>query len=262
MMKVGRTPKGSIAAKSHTGALSGEEVVCDAALKQSGVIRVDEIEELFDVAGALLRQPLPKGRRVGILTGGGGHGVVTTDACERQGLKIATLSPTTIQKIDAFLPPRWSRGNPVDMAGTMQFVVYPCLWPLIEDENVDAVIVVGCIGMSAMFRVFSDRMGSLDMFLQMFPSLKEQLQVTDIMKFMEPYEEEELKNLDILVDYMDRYQKPIIIIGLMMAPESRDAPFYKKLQEKGILWYPTPERAAKVLAHLVEYSEHLKASQG
>ncbi|MDY6834719.1 MAG: CoA-binding protein [Chloroflexota bacterium] len=260
IMKVGRTPTGSMAAMSHTGALSGTDAVCDAALKQSGVIRADEIEELFDISGALLRQPLPRGNRVGILTGGGGHGVVTTDACERLGLQLAKLAPETIDKIDTFLPPRWSKKNPVDLVGTTQFVTYQCLWPIIEDDNVDSIIVVGCIGLSAMFKVFRDRLSSqIEPFLQTMPdSVKQQAEVA--MQGMDVMEEEELKNIDIMLDYMDRYQKPIIIIGLMATHEAKHTPVFKKLEDNGILWYPTPERAAKVVGHLVQYSRHIRDS--
>ena len=91
VVKVGRTEAGAKAARSHTSAIAGSDLVYDAMFRQSGVIRVDEVEELFDVASALLRQPLPKGNRVAVLTSGGGFGCVTSDACERMGLKLASL---------------------------------------------------------------------------------------------------------------------------------------------------------------------------
>ena len=97
VMKVGRTDEGASAAHSHTGSLSGSDVIHEAAFRQSGVIRVDEVDDLFDIALALLRQPLPRGRRVGILTGGGGFGVVATDACRRMGLEIPMLTDEAIQ---------------------------------------------------------------------------------------------------------------------------------------------------------------------
>ena len=80
-------------------AIAGTDIIYDAAFKQAGVLRVDSVEELFDVASALLRQPLPKGNRVGIITSGGGFGCVISDACERLGLKVEALSRETIEKL-------------------------------------------------------------------------------------------------------------------------------------------------------------------
>lgn len=250
IMKVGRTEPGAKAARGHTGALSGTDIISDVALKQSGVIRVDEIEELFDIAAALLRQPLPRGRRIGILTGGGGHGVVATDACARLGLEIVDLSKSTIEKLDEILPPRWPHANPVDTVAA-GFVTYPCLWPIMEDENVDAILAVGSIGMSAWWR----RGGFLP--ISMPSHLRE-----EAMKWMDLIEAEEVKNLDLAVERMEQLQKPIIITGMMMIPELREAAVFKKLQEIGLIVYPTPERSAKVLAHLCWYSEYLRQSGG
>jgi len=244
VVKVGRTEPGAKAARGHTGALSGSDVIVNAALKECGVIRADEIEELFDVAAALLRQPLPKGKRIGILTGGGGHGVVATDACSRLGLEIPPLSDSTLKKLDEVLPERWPRQNPVDTVAA-GFVTYECLWPMMEDENIDAILSVGSIGMSSMWRM----MGGLP--IAMPSSLREQA-----MKMMDFIEADELNNLDKAIEYMDRYQKPIIVTSLMMSPEMRQSPVLKKLQENGLISYPTPERSAKVLYHLCWYAEY------
>jgi len=245
-VKVGRTEPGAKAARGHTGALSGSDVVSDAVLKQAGVIRADEIEELFDVAAALLRQPLPKGRRIGILTGGGGHGVVATDACSRLGLEIATLSGSTLEKLDHVLPERWPRQNPVDTVAA-GFVTYQCLWPMMEDEHIDAILSVGAIGMSGMWRM----MGGLPISMPSF--LREQA-----MKMMDFIEVDEMNNLDKAIELMDEHQTPIIITSLMMTPEMREAPVHKKLVDNGLISYPTPERSAKVLHHLCWYAEYLR----
>ena len=245
-VKVGRTEPGAKAARGHTGALSGSDIVSDAVLKQCGVIRADEIEELFDVAAALLRQPLPKGRRIGILTGGGGHGVVATDACSRLGLEIPTLSQSTLEKLDKVLPERWPRQNPVDTVAA-GFVTYPCLWPMMEDEHIDAILAVGSIGMSSMWRM----MGGLP--IAMPAGIREQA-----MQWMDFIEADEVNNLDKAIEYMDKHRKPIIITSLMMTPEMREAPVLKKLQYNGLIMYPTPERSAKVLHHLCWYSEYLR----
>jgi len=142
VVKVGKTPAGAKAARSHTSAIAGADEIYEAMFKQSGVIRVNEVDELFDIASALLRQPLPRGNRVGILTGGGGFGCVTSDACEKLGLDVAPLSPYTIEKLNKVLPDRWPHANPVDTVASGN-VTYPCIWPLLEDENLDALLVIG-----------------------------------------------------------------------------------------------------------------------
>jgi len=241
VMKVGRTRAGARATRSHTAAIAGTDIVYDAMFKQAGIIRVNEVEELFDVAVALLRQPLPKGRKVGILTSGGGFGCVITDACERSGLEIAYLSPNTIERLNAVLPPRWPHANPVDTVAA-GFVTYPCLWPLMEDNNLDALIAVNAIAYPAGRREW---IGNIP------PTMREKVNET-----LEAQEEEELKDLNKAFAYMDKYQKPLIICRAH-TEGIKNSRTFKKLQDNGILMYPTPERAAKVLAHLVEYSEYL-----
>jgi acyl-CoA synthetase (NDP forming) len=223
-------------------------------LKQAGVIRADTVEDLFDVAVALLRLPLPRGNRVGILTGGGGFGCVTSDACEMLGLDVAPLLPETIDRLSAVLPERWPHANPVDTVAAGYPTTYPCLWPLIEDDNLDAVIPVGGIGQMRMWRsMMSTAASSGTQQDDDAPSYIEQAQQT-----MELLEKEELENLDKLIEYMDKYQKPIIVYG-RVTEDMKTSPVYDKLKENGIPMYPTPERAAKVLAHLVEYGRYLNS---
>ena len=242
ILKVGRTSHGARAAKSHTAALSGDDALYETALKQAGVIRVDEIHEIFDVAAALLRQPRPRGKRVGILSSGGGHAVMTTDACQKAGLQIASLSPATIEKLNEVLPDRWPHANPVDTVAA-GFVTYQALWPLMEDDNVDAVLSVGSIGMVSSWRGW-------------LPSgvLKSDAQRME--ELLEVVVQDELKNIDRAIEFMDKSQKTLIICNIFNEA-LRNSEALRKLHENGILIYPTPERAAKVLAHLVNYSQYL-----
>ncbi len=144
VIKAGGTEGAGRAARSHTSALAGSDVVYSAAFHQAGVIRVDDEEGLCDIALALLTQPLPHGNSVGILTIGGGMGVMAAESCEREGLKMATLQPETLAKLDAVLPPRWSHGNPIDMVGIKTMDEFPtimtCLKALVEDSNVDSIM--------------------------------------------------------------------------------------------------------------------------
>ncbi len=244
VMKVGRTEAGAKAARSHTSAIAGADAVYDAMFKEAGVIRVDEVEELFDVASALLRQPLPRGNRVAVLTTGGGFGCVTSDACERNGLKLAPLSPQTVEKLNAILPERWPHSNPVDTVAAGFFVTYPCLWPLIEDDNFDAVLVISGVGMSAMMgRQVASSVPT---------ATREQAA-----EFLKMLEDNELDNLDRVFEYMDKYQKPVIMSN-HITEAFRESRTFTKLKDNGVMMYPTPERAVRALAGLVQYSRYLK----
>jgi acetyltransferase len=143
VIKAGKFSESSKAVSSHTGALTGGDSVYDAALKRAGVVRVDEVADLFSSAEVLSMQPLPKGPNLAIITNAGGLGVMATDALiTRQG-KLATLSQKTIESLDNVLPHYWSRGNPIDVlgdakAGRYEAVIKACL----TDENVDGLLII------------------------------------------------------------------------------------------------------------------------
>ncbi len=142
-VKSGRTPGGSRAASSHTGALAGSDQAVDALFRQSGVIRTDTIEELFDTALLLGSQPVPAGKRVAILTNAGGPGIMAADACESAGLILPSLEQKTVKALRAFLPAEASVRNPVDMiASAVAGSFDKALRLLIADKNVDSVIVI------------------------------------------------------------------------------------------------------------------------
>jgi acetyltransferase len=117
VLKAGRSAAGARAAASHTGAMTGEDAVYDAAFKRAGIVRVDTIQDLFDCAELMAKQPRPRGSRLTIVTNGGGPGVMAADTLSRFGLDPAPLAPETLRELDAFLPPFWSRNNPIDILG-------------------------------------------------------------------------------------------------------------------------------------------------
>ncbi len=142
-LKVGRFEAGQRAAASHTGALAGSEIAYNAAFEKAGVFRADTAEEMFDWAQALAACPLPKGRRVAILTNAGGPGVIAADALEVHGLEIAEFSKTTRQSLKKSLPPAASPRNPVDMLASASPELYArCLKTLLSDRDVDAVLII------------------------------------------------------------------------------------------------------------------------
>ncbi len=241
IMKVGRTDSGARAARSHTATLSGSDLVSDAAFKQAGVIRVDEVGELIEVALVLLGQPLPRGNRAAVLTVGGGLGVIAADALKRHGLELPYLSPATIEKLNSKLSGRWSRGNPVDASGDLS---YPCLLPLMEDENIDAVVIACAVWAAAGFSAF------------MSTPPWDRNNLTDLDQLLRAIEEESLTNLDVTMELMKRYQKPVIL-SAWVEHEVKDSELYKKLEKNYLTPYPTPDRAAKALSRLIEYSHYL-----
>ena len=116
-LKAGRTPAGAVAAAVHTGVVTGEDAVYDAALKRAGIIRVKTFAELFDCAEYIGKQRRPENRGLAILTNAGGPGVMATDALADYGVEPATLLPETLKKLDEVLPSNWSRSNPLDILG-------------------------------------------------------------------------------------------------------------------------------------------------
>ena len=143
VVKSGRTRAGSRAASSHTAAMAADDATVDALFAQSGVIRADTIDEMFDIASCLDLQPLPRGRRVAILTNAGGPGILAADACEASGLTLARFSDETRTKLAAGLPAMASVGNPIDMiasAGADQYA--QTIATLLASPDVDSLIVI------------------------------------------------------------------------------------------------------------------------
>lgn len=142
-LKVGRSIGAQQAVASHTGALAGEDMAFAAAFRKAGIIRADTSEQLFDWARALAWCPLPKGRRVAVLTNAGGPGVTAIDALEVNGLEVVKLAETTSQQLRQVLPAAANVNNPVDMlAGASPEDYADCLRLLLEDKGVDSVLVI------------------------------------------------------------------------------------------------------------------------
>ena len=116
-LKSGRSMAGARAVSSHTGSLAGSDAVYDAAFQRAGIVRVNSIEELFDCAELLSKQPLPQGPGLSVITNGGGPGVMAADALSAYGIEPAPLSRQTLEKLNDILPPFWSRNNPIDILG-------------------------------------------------------------------------------------------------------------------------------------------------
>ncbi len=142
-LKAGRTSTGAKAASSHTGALSGSDMVYDTVLRQSGVIRVTTIEEMFDLLAIFANMPMPKDNRVAIVTNAGGLGVMAADALGDHNLTLASFSAETVERLKAKLPAAAAFYNPVDVVGTRtRNDMSIAIRAIVEDENVSSVIAL------------------------------------------------------------------------------------------------------------------------
>ncbi|GBC61071.1 acyl-CoA synthetase [Desulfonema ishimotonii] len=143
VVKSGRSQEGARAAASHTGSLAGSDATYDAIFYQSGIQRVESINELFHYASAFSKQPMPKGNRVAIITNAGGPGIMATDAAIRYGLTLARLSDSTHEILRKNLPDTASLSNPVDVIGDATHERYEtAIRAVLMDENVDGAIVI------------------------------------------------------------------------------------------------------------------------
>lgn len=143
VIKAGRTDAAAQAAASHTGSLAGSDDVLDAAFRRCGVLRVNTIDDLFNMAEVLSKQPRPKGKRLTIVTNAGGPGVLATDALISEGGALAQLSPETIAQLKTFLPPAASLHNPIDILGDADAQRYAKTLELVaKDANSDGLLVI------------------------------------------------------------------------------------------------------------------------
>jgi acetyltransferase len=144
-IKAGRHPEAAKAAASHTGALAGSDKVYDAALRRAGILRVLDLDELFDAAEVLARVKSISGNRLAIVTNGGGAGVLAADSIADLGGVLATLEPQTIASLNTMLPATWSHGNPVDIIGDAGPDRYRgAVAAVMQDTNADAVLAINC----------------------------------------------------------------------------------------------------------------------
>jgi acyl-CoA synthetase (NDP forming) len=236
LMKAGGTRGSAMAARSHTGALVGSEAVYRGLFKQTGVICVDDEFELCDVVESLQAQPLPRGNKVGILTMGGGHGVVTAESCEKEGIEVTSLESTTVEKLNAILPPRWSHGNPVDMVGIKPMAenetILNCLEALFLDPNVDTIF--------SLVIPIETSIGTLG---DLSP------------KRLRELESQYNNSINMLNDLAQKHNKPIYFVGKVPLSES-ERPLLTS--QKKIPSYPSAHRAARVAHHLVWYQTYLQ----
>ena len=220
VLKSGRTTQGQISAASHTGSLASSYKLTRDVLRQVGVTVVEETDKILPIAEALGKLPVAKGNRVAILTDGGGHGTITTDALVDAGLEIAKLTDKTVHKLKDILSPTAALNNPVDVAGATDENAAPgaiCVEVLLQDDNVDILMITGMLG------GFHKR-------------------------FSETLFDSEMQAAESIAQHFKKYQKPLIIESVYMTHKPEPL---MHLREAGIpicIWVEPAVAAVKAMA--------------
>ena len=242
VLKGGRTEVGRAAAASHTGSLSGEDAIFKAACQQSGLLNMSVPSDLLDLSAGFSSLPLPKGNRVGIVTLGGGWGVVTADECNEKGLLVPALPEGIVKKIGQYLPPFWSRGNPIDLVGsTNREVPIVAVEELLKWDGIDAVMCLGIVGRVEVARL------TISSAMKVDPSVSAE-ELSEIEAFITEYEE---KYIEKMVELMEIYEKPIIGVSLASTKGGTVRPI-PGMRYSGV-FFKTPEKAVNVIASMVAY---------
>ncbi|HSR13024.1 MAG TPA: CoA-binding protein, partial [Thermodesulfobacteriota bacterium] len=244
--KGGTTAAGARAARSHSGAMAGVKELYQAAFRQAGVLWAYNTEEMLEWAAAFSSLPLPKGNRVGILTRGGGWGVITADACNELGLEVPSLDEEVAKELDAILPQFWSRGNPVDMVATIGVEPYVRgLEILISWDRVDAVISL------------SGQAGPLTNIISDVKKRGEPLfEAEKIERLSQQVAEGRTRIFDRGCELIRKYRKPIFAVG---RNAGRAIPGAQP--DFSLAHFRTPERAVHAAAALCRYAAYRKSIQ-
>ncbi|MEM4243173.1 MAG: GNAT family N-acetyltransferase [Candidatus Bathyarchaeia archaeon] len=219
VVKAGKFRESVKAEATHIGSLSSEDAIYEAAFKRAGIVRVEEIEDLFNTAEVLENQPLPKGPNMAVITNAGSLGVMATDALIAKGGKLAKLSKKTIDMLNGVLPSFWSKGNPLDILGDAGAERYRiALEACLNDENVDGILII---------------------FTQQ--SMSEPIEIA--------------KNIVALVK-SKMYQNKTILTNFMGYGAVQDA--NRIFTENNIPTYSTPEHAVKAYMYMYQYKRNLE----
>jgi len=240
LLKGGTGACGADAAMSHTGALAGSFAVFASMCRQANVILVDTIDEMVDIAGLMLSQPEVRGKRIGIVTQGGGWGVISADLCEEAGLEIPPLEERVVGMLDAFLPEFWSRRNPVDLVAPGRVsMITDSIEALLKYADMDAILLLGLGYMTSRARNWLSS-----------PVLPPGIMEQPARKMIAG----EMELLDLLAQQIRQFDKPILpvidLVGFDMAGEGN---IVRHLDSMGIMAYSSPEQAVRALATAQRY---------
>lgn len=238
VLKGGSTEAGQQAAASHTGALASADRVFDGAIRSAGVLRAASVEEAYDTAATFATQPLPKGPNVAVITTAGGWGVVTADAIARSSLELMDLPADLLAEIDTKLPPRWSRSNPIDLAGGETRDTIPEVLELVAaHSDVHAIVYLGIGIQSNTARLM--RTGPY------YPDF-------GIDRIVDFHERQDRRFAELAAELSVRFDKPILTCTeLAVADPANAGP--TAVRASGRLCYPSSNRAVVALDHMWHY---------
>ncbi|MFW9994313.1 MAG: acetate--CoA ligase family protein [Candidatus Odinarchaeota archaeon] len=245
ILKSGVSEYGAKAAASHTAAMSGSDDIFNTVFKEAGIIRVNTLDEMFDFIICYNRLPPFTGNNAGILTAGGGWGVLTADACGKRGIELPRLPPEVIDQINELLPPYWAKSNPVDTVGTLDMVTPRILDILLENKAFDAVMWLGG-GLKA---YFADQ-GMNSKYIK-DGEAKEQLKMI---------KELELQSMMDLLESIKRYNKPVFFTTIL--GPSLTASVHLLEKELGFPVFYDPDRMTTCFKRLQSYYRYRKEKLG
>ena len=244
LVKGGSTDGGAHAAASHTGALAANDKVFDGVCRQIGATRASTVEEAFEAAATFVTQPLPTGPNVVVMTTAGGWGVIAADAITRdRHLVLMPLPPDLVEIMDAFLPPRWSRANPVDLVGGETRDTIPdVLERLASHRDVHSIVYLG-LGIQA-------NQARLMRAGRFFPD-------HGIGRVVDYHERQDARFAQAAHDVSVATGKPILTATeLAVADPTNAGP--RTVRATGRVCYGSADRAVTALGHLYRYSEYLR----
>ncbi|MCU1428590.1 MAG: putative acyl-CoA synthetase [Actinomycetia bacterium] len=247
LVKGGATAGGQRAAASHTGSLASDDRVFDGLCNQVGATRTATVEEAFEAAATFATQPLPRGPRTVVVTTAGGWGVVTADAITRSELELVALPDDLKAQIDEKLPPRWSRNNPIDLAGGETRDTIPEVLELVaRHPDVDAIVYLGLGIQSNQARLMREGRFYPDHGLERIVSYHER-------------QDERFARAAAAIS--DATGKPILT-ATELAVAAPDNPGPATVRETGRLCYASANRAVTALEHLWRYARHRQRREG
>lgn len=247
VLKGGAAAEGQRAALSHTGSLASDDRVFDGLCRQLGILRAPTVEEGFEWAATLATQPVPRGRRTIVFTTVGGWGVLTADACAAAGLELVALPEDLKRAIDGMVPARWSRNNPIDLAGgETRDTVPEVLELLCAHPDVDAVIHLGLGIQAATANLF--RQG---------PFWPEH----GLARIAEYHERQERRFAEAAREASERHGKPVLsATELVHCDRAYGNAGPLAVRETGRVCYPSAHRAVAALRALVAWGEHRRSA--
>jgi len=241
LVRGGAAAEGRRAAASHTGSLASDDRIFDGVARQCGALRAARVEDAFEWAASFATQPLPRGRRTVVLTTAGGWGVLAADACAQHGLELIPLPADLRAQIDELVPPRWSRGNPVDLAGgETRDTVPEALDRIAAHPQVDAVLHLGIGIQAAQAQVF--RSG------RFYPE-------HGLARIAEFHQRQDRRYAAAAAAASARYGKPVLSASeLVHSDRAYGNSGPRGLREEGRLCYPSAHRAVAALAAMCRYA--------